>query len=451
MRHRARWIALPSLFLAALGCGGTLERSARAAEAEAAEAKRDLGNLEGKLAKTVSSNFVDVPISRILGHLQGATGVSFVLDPAVKDGTLEIRMENLSARDALDLLADMTGLDYEVRKGVVWVSTPARIAERHVVMHRYDVRELILAPKDFVGPTLSIGGAGGTANPGIAFDNTAAVDEDRSITGETLVEYIKEYIARTSWVQSCNSIQFRSGFLYVTNAPEVHQKIQAWLDEMRKTTGRMVTLDARYLSVDAATWKAILGKEGDKPAYYLDDAQARALDQALAEGANACILEQGRTTGYNAQRVTLVSVRQRAYVQDYTAVVQVSSVGVDPEIAYFMEGMALDLRPVILSDGKALHLEVLGTLAGSTGMREQKVPQGAAQASSTKESAGPGVAVSTKDVVIELPDADFQAIRTSVRVPNGKVAIFSSTSRMAGAKDKRILVLALRASVVATE
>lgn len=454
-----RLIPLSLVLLGILGCGGGIARNARAAEAEAGETKKDLGNLEGKLAKTVSSNFVDVPISRILGYLQGATGVSFVLDPAEKDYTLEIKLENLSARDALDLVTEMRGLDYEVRKGVVWVSTPQRIAERHLVGRRYDVRELLLAPQDFVGPTISIGGAGGTGN---TFDNPAEMmmDEDRAFTGEALVGYIKQYIGRETWEWSCCSVQFQGGFLIVQNTPEVHRRIQAWIEDMRKTTGRMVTLDARYLSVDAATWKAILGKEAEKPACFLDDAQAKALDQAIAEGGNATLLEQGRTTGYNAQRVNIVSVRQRAFLQDYTSVVQVQAVGMDPEIGYMSEGMVLDVRPVILSDGKSLHLEVRSTLAGSPGLREQKVSEPSVSNRDTATTVGsgkdsqtipPGPGVSSKGAVIELPDADTQSFRTSVRIPNGKVAIFTSTSRMAGGKDKRILVLALRASVVATE
>lgn len=450
MKRLATLSAL-SLILAGVGCGmppGT----ARAADA-AADEGRDLGSMAGKLQKPVTSNFVGVPVSRILAFLQNATGVSFVLDPAIDDPSLEVKLENQSAKEALELVLELGGMDCEVRKGVVWVSRPERIAYRHRMAKRYDIREFLLAPLDYEGPEISAGG--GRSSPGVSFDRVSEPDEDRAFNPEMLKEHIKALVNPESWSWEGFGIVAQGGFLEVTNTPQAHQRIQAYLEELRRTSGRMVALEGRYLSVDAGVWKSILGKEADKPSYFLDEAQSKALEEAVASG-NASIVEQGRTTCYNAQRVNIATVRQRSYVMDYTTVVQVSTVGMDPDIGYMQDGMVLDLRPVILNEGKALHLEVRATLAGGSAatLREFSVPAPKATANAGKEGkdgfpAGEGASVGGG--TLELPDMDFQTFRSTVRIPNGKTAIFASTSRMAGTKDKRILVLALKASVVQAE
>ena len=375
--------------------------------------------------------------------------MSFVLDPAVDDKSLELKLENQSAKDALDQVLELGGLACEARKGIVWVSSPERIAYRHRVSKRYDIREFLLAPLDFEGPTISIGG--GNSSPGVSFDRVSEPDGDRSFTNESLQTHIRRLIHPESWDWNGFSLEAQGGFLEAVNTPQAHQKIQAYFDDLRKTAGRMVVLEGRYLSVDAGVWKGILGKELDKPTCFLDEAQAKALDEAVASG-NASVVEQGRTSCYNSQRVSITSVRQRSYVMDVTAVVQVATNTFDPDIGYINDGMVLDVRPVILNDGKALHLEVRSILAGPSGnLREFTMPAGKSGTVVNEKGEGGINAVSGGGATVELCDQDFQNFRSSVRVPNGRTAIFASSSRVAGPKDKRILVLALKASVVQAE
>ena len=75
-------LPLFALLACGIGCGSPRAAHAEAGgdPAEAAEARHDLGALESKLSKPISSNFAGVPISRILDYLRTTTGVNFLLD-----------------------------------------------------------------------------------------------------------------------------------------------------------------------------------------------------------------------------------------------------------------------------------------------------------------------------------------------------------------------------------
>ncbi len=358
----------------------------------------------------------------------------------LKPISMESPEQGMSLQSALTLLARAVNLQWTLRDEMVVFTTEEGLGEPNE-LRVYDVHDLLVTIQDFIGPTIGMeGGAGG---PGIVLDKTQDAAEDEKLTGESLIEFIKETVnnpARDLWEKQGGSIQFRNGRLFVNASPTDHRQIERLLSSLRDSRRIQITIQARAFSMDLETWKSIQGKAAMPPS-FLDDAQAKALEEAAASG-SASILEQCQSTCFNTQRTSMGSLRNRAYVRDQAAVVQNASTGMDPEIGYFMEGLLVDVRPVLQADMQKFLLELRSTLVGSVGpLRSQEL----APASEDKEKGKAGRSL------VELPDLQHNYVRTSVVVPDGRMAVFTGSSILAGPKDKRILVLVVQAGLATAE
>jgi len=72
---------------------------------------------------------------------------------------------------------------------------------------------------------------------------------EAAITEEQLTELIKSNIAKASWDLGDCSIETRHGTLIVRQVEDVHQQIDSLLNDLRKATGLLVTIEARFLTV----------------------------------------------------------------------------------------------------------------------------------------------------------------------------------------------------------
>lgn len=134
-----------------------------------------------------------------------------------------------------------------------------------------------------------------------------------------------------------------------------------------------------------------------------DQFRLQAVLEAVKKKQRAKQVSSPRVTVFNGQRAHLLSVNQRAYIQD----VEVNQTGVipvlNPVISILNTGSILDVRPTVSYDRKYVMMEVRPTQALQTGTRSSVVTLAGANTS----------------IPIELPTIVIQRIRTSVTVPDG--------------------------------
>lgn len=423
-------------------------------------------NYRGRLRRPIHFRFDETAFSTAKEFLEDQGQVVINIDKAAQDANPQLNDTSINLRapedgmtleNALNRLTAFVGLKWTLREETILITTEEGIKEKPSPQ-QYDVRDLIGEVQDYVAPQISIGGAGGTANPGIAFDNTAEGDEEKKITGETLTEFIKEYVDKTAWENPENSINFKNGRLYVTASPETHKQVQEVLKGFREQRTLQVLIQARFITINEVSFEAIgvdwrglnqsltnLEPTGNTPAggwgfansgptdtrgvinnttmlqglfgrsfngvipttggltaqlAFLDDFQVAALVNAVEKSSKANLLTSPSLLCFNTQRANMVSVTQQAYIQDFTAVVQVQAVGYDPEIGYVMTGIVFDVRPIVSADRKYVTLELRPTVSQLQSMRSV-----------------PAVAGTTLN--IEAPIVQMQAVRTTVSVPDG--------------------------------
>jgi general secretion pathway protein D len=460
MRHPGNWEAIR-------------RRGQQAGTGESAQDPVWKQVLQERLRQQVHYQFEDVSFKDAKGYLEVQGRVVINVDKLAQESNTTLNDtliqlaspdEGMSLESALNYLTKAVGLAWTLRDETIMITTEDGLKEKAGLL-QYDVRDLIGEVQDYVGPTISIGGAGGTSNPGISFDNTAETDEEKKVTGETLVDFIKEYVDKPVWEAPENSIQFKNGRLFVTAPPDTQKRIREVLKGFREQRTLQVLIQARFLTVNdlnlqemGVSWNGLnpalstpppgtgggsgfrnsgvddyrLGTTDSSstgsaflqsrfprsfngnlnptglPAgglggtiAFLDDFQVMAFIKAVEQSSKANLLTAPTLLCFNTQRANMVNVTQMAYVQDYTAVVQVQAVGYDPEIGYVMTGIVFDVRPIVSADRKYITLELRPTVSLLTSMRLVTVVSGATP------------------LALEAPIVNMQAIRTTVSVPDG--------------------------------
>ncbi len=430
--------------------------------------------LRGKLASTVHFKLPDLTFKDAKEYFEKELLKSPIVvdnlakekDPGLdeKPISMESPEQGMSLQSALTHLAHAVSLEWTLKEEAVLFTTAEGLAEPNVLKD-YDVHDLLVAIQDFIGPTIGMGG-GGAGGPGIVFDKTADAAEDEKITGESLMELIKEQIdnkAKDLWTNQGASVQFRNGKLFVNGPPSVHKQVQSLLSKLRDNRTLQVMIQARFIQlIDASVeglgvdWTGLTETAGTVSAgftnprglrtqieagtsnnaanfintgtfprtfngsltnapttvmsvAFLDNFQAQALITAVEKSGKGNILTAPTLLCFNTQRANMVSVTQYAYIQDITAVVQVQAVAYDPEIGYVQTGIVFDVRPVVSADRKYITLELRPTVSELKTIR-------------TVFTSG---AITTQirglqqNTFVEAPVVNMSAIRTTVSVPDG--------------------------------
>lgn len=202
---------------------------------------------------TVAPIFEDAPLRDVAAFFQNVTGVNFVVSAAVSANLSEDEqtvtlgdLRPLAADALLNIVTQVKSLVWKVEDGVVKITTPDDLAQdQHLEL--YNVRDLVNPINDFPGEEISLEPASGLG----LFDEEELGDEadTAAINSDRLIQLVQENIAPDSWDPPA-SIDAKQGTLVVRQSKDVHQQIRQLLDDLRRTTGVSVAIEARFLTVE---------------------------------------------------------------------------------------------------------------------------------------------------------------------------------------------------------
>ncbi|RME04746.1 MAG: hypothetical protein D6805_01975 [Planctomycetota bacterium] len=382
------------------------------------------------------------------------------------DIKITLPLEKARLKNVLDfMMKSHEELTYKIEDGAIQITTKGS-AKKKLFIHFYNVSDIINNLPEFPAPKLALLPQRGTAGGGAPVGGGNVDEDEESNTRGTGVgaEQLKELINKRIGESDEGTVQLINGVLIVRKSLEAHKRIQKLLDALRKTVGVMVTVEAKFIDIQdnllmeigvdyrglptnivnidgAGTNQNIgyryLNAQGDndtraalvnafsqglgttasnpfnitplggsvlqytKLSYF----QLEAIFEAVKKKQRARLVNAPRLNVFNTQRAHVLSIAQRAYIED----VEVQTSGVvptlNPVIGVLNSGSILEARPTVSYDRKYVTLEIKPTLA---------VDQTTA-ANTTQLNLAQG----NTNIPIELPILTVQKIRTTVTVPDG--------------------------------
>jgi len=258
-----------------------------------------------KSRKIDTIRFPEVSLPEAINALSLVSEMSMVVDPAVASELdssgviLDIsNLAGLSVESILNILLEQSSsedmrLVYTVKHGVVLITSQESLSGESVP-RIHSIQDLTFQLTNFKGPEI-----GFIPEPGFEFDNETnplfGGDELGTyiVEPEDIVNLVRENIARDSWDADGNAIDVTdSRGLFVINSPEVHAQVAEFLDDLRRFSNEVVTVEARFVNIDrgflqeiGVDWRG-LGGTGVGDEVLLNDVTSGLEDNAGLAGSN---------------------------------------------------------------------------------------------------------------------------------------------------------------------
>ncbi|MFA5795180.1 MAG: hypothetical protein WC980_08995 [Candidatus Brocadiia bacterium] len=189
------------------------------------------------------------PLEDIIQFIrQTISGINILIDTTVITDPKETFQYNVVGIPLGWALKDMLSLKkwgYFIRDGVVIITSEEKVLEQQLETRWYDILDLTVPIVDFPAPEISL-------VPLPAEEGASDSVQIPKIKGDELMKLIQDTTAKNegSW-EAPRSIIFQetTGVLVVNHIPAVHAQIENLLREIRAETDIVVTIEARFVTV----------------------------------------------------------------------------------------------------------------------------------------------------------------------------------------------------------
>ncbi|MHC4547210.1 MAG: hypothetical protein ACYTEZ_00400 [Planctomycetota bacterium] len=188
----------------------------------------------------------EITLSGAIQYLRSVTGLNFVLSQKVKeekaDTEIELKVDNVAVTQVLDLITEPNEMAWKVRNGVVMILGKEEAVDKPVLQF-YDVKDLVAKISDFPGQEINL-----VPSKYQPPEEEEELEPVSPFEVDALIEVIKTTVEPESWdtIEGAD-IQPKNNVLVVTTTPEIHQKIGRFLQDLRRNTGLLISLEVRFM------------------------------------------------------------------------------------------------------------------------------------------------------------------------------------------------------------
>jgi hypothetical protein len=401
-----------------------------------------------RLKEKLDVSFNVVPLADVIAHLRRALNLNIVVDPLVVSAKLleqgvSLDHEGVALKTVLDTLAETHGVGYRLEGRIIWLVLAEDMLLRPVEMKIYDLSDLASPLRDYPAPDFAqvLGGvrAAGKAavSEGLMDLRMAAEGESVSSLADTI-----QSLAPEIWAPEFGtSVEQRGHKLIIFQRPKIHAEIKALLRDIRRHRSRMITFNVRVFEGAVDISDALL--RGQPNESFLNDAGNRKLGDLLRAGKLATSGVY-RTTCFNTQQTTFLAGGQHVYLADLIP----QDGALDPVYRILHSGMIFQVRPILAEGRDEIVLDLRLTRISRpkryippvrVGRKGGVLKVGDANGR-TVDVAGPAR--------VQVPHVNMHKVRTTLRVPSGGRAVFTTTRHEPGQDAREIIVIVEPAIVI---
>ena len=232
----------------------SIEEEIAASESAAEkEIKRKLDQVMGEVGFEEG-----VPLADVLRSLQAISGINFVLNKEGAEATADkqIKLErfpDLPLRNVLGLVLQAAGEDFSfaIKEGAVVIGPKASLREKQWLRF-YEINDLVQEHPDFKAPDLALdelaGKSGGAGGAGLDLGLGEEEDIVDPLGKDKLLELIGKELGTTEGGEE-GSVQILGGKLVARTSLDNHLKLSRLLEQFRKATGIMISVESRFIDV----------------------------------------------------------------------------------------------------------------------------------------------------------------------------------------------------------
>lgn len=207
-------------------------------------------------------------LQAVARQLKALTDIEIAVSNAAENAVFdegiayELSLTNpISMTQALNLIAEQSGegVTWTIEVGTVLFTTKER-ARGKLVPKYYPINDLVLPLPNFMAPRLERlrlledleDDDGGTPFGGLA-------EQSIQLEPDTLAELITKFVQPSAWEEDgVSATAYNNSGIYVIQTPEVHAEVQRFLEDLRRFTSMMVTVDTKFLTITDA-WLQQIG------------------------------------------------------------------------------------------------------------------------------------------------------------------------------------------------
>ncbi|RMH04607.1 MAG: hypothetical protein D6702_02835 [Planctomycetota bacterium] len=201
----------------------------------------------------------ETSLEEVINQIRTYCDLPFVVAPEAIEAVdaegieFNLNLGRITVENALKVITEAAGeeVTYTFQHGVIFLTTRTK-AQGRFVLKAHDVQDLTSTLTDFSGPKIDT----------IHLPDEELPDEDEmvqgGVTGEpvpivdpaNLESLVQASVAPETWdnVEGV-SISYSNGHLIVWHTPEVQQEIHEFLQDLRRYISSMVTIEARFLTL----------------------------------------------------------------------------------------------------------------------------------------------------------------------------------------------------------
>lgn len=203
----------------------------------------DQGIMNLLKTQPITMDSPNIPLSEFKDQLQASTGLNFAFSQ-VEDTEVSVtaQLKDVTVENLMNIALAPVDIGWYVQEGVVLI-VPITVVLAQTRLEVYDVQDITYALQDFPGVDISL------SSNQIGVNTQTDEGEAVEFTTDQLVELIQGTIDSEGWDAEGRSIQAHQGLLIIRTIPAVHAAVARLLRDFRASTGILVNVEARFLTV----------------------------------------------------------------------------------------------------------------------------------------------------------------------------------------------------------